>query len=610
VNLLYLKRLFLGRPLSNDEAPHEHIPKWKALAVLSSDALSSVAYATEEVLIPLVLFASAAIVWSLPIAFAVAALLIILTLSYRQTIQAYPNGGGAYIVAKDNLGEHAGLVAGAALLIDYVLTVAVSVAAGVENITSAFPVLYSHRVLLGSSMIIIIMLINLRGVRESATIFAFPTYFFVFSFIVLILSGMWQLFTGTITSAAPIVHEVYPSIPIFLLLRAFSSGCVALTGIEAISNAVPIFQPPHQRNAKITMAWMAVILGIFFLCITLLSHVYGITPKEGETVISLLARMVFGNSFLYYAIPISTALILLLAANTSYAGFPSLNSLIAADRFLPRQLRSRGDRLVFSNGIIGLSISAIVLLILFKGKTHRLIPLYSVGVFVSFTLSQAGMVLYHFKHKKPGWMTSSFFNALGAVTTCVVLGVVVSTKFIHGAWLVAFLIPSMVLVFTRIHRHYLLVGKELTLIGQLPSPEELKPVKHTVIIPVSGIHRGILEALRYALTISTDVKACYIEFDPETTERLKVQWQDWAPHIPLEVIKSPYRAVVRPLLRYIDRVEHATGSEMVTVIIPEFVTKKWYHNFLHNQTALFIRTALLFKPRKVVTTVHYHLRKT
>ena len=610
MNVQRLKYFFIGRPLSNQEASHEHIPKWKALAVMSSDALSSVAYATEEVLIPLALFASTAVLWSLPIALAVAALLIILTLSYRQTIQAYPHGGGAYTVAKENLGIRAGLIAGAALLIDYVLTVAVSVAAGVENITSAFPYLHTHKVAIGVITITIIGLINLRGVRESATIFAFPTYFFIFSFVVLIFSGLTQLATGSIVSAVPVMHETYLSIPLFLLLRAFSSGCVALTGIEAISNGVPIFEPPAQKNAKITMAWMAFILGAFFICMTLLSHVYGLAPKEGETLVSSLARHVFGNSFFYYFIPVSTALILLLAANTSYAGFPWLNSLIADDRFLPRQFKIRGDRLVFSNGIIGLSLFAIALIVFFKGRTHRLIPLYAVGVFLSFTLSQIGMVLYHLRHKKRGWTVRCFFNGLGGLTTSIVLLVIVITKFTHGAWIVVFLIPIMVFFFTRIHSHYLTVGKELTLIGHEPTSHELKPVKHTVIIPVSGIHKGILEALRYALTISHNVRVCYIEFDPQTTERLLPQWKQWVPDIPLEVIKSPYRAIVRPLLRYIDRVEHETQSDMVTVIIPEFITKKWYHRFLHNQTAIFIRAALLFKPRKVVTTVHYHLRMT
>lgn len=610
MNILHIKNFFIGKPLSDQEAPHEHIPKWKALAVLSSDALSSVAYATEEVLIPLAFFASSAMLWSLPIAAAIAGLLVILTLSYHQTIQAYPNGGGAYTVAKENLGIAAGLIAGAALLIDYVLTVAVSVAAGVENFTAAFPHLHEHKVALGVLTIMIVGLINLRGVRESATVFAFPTYFFILSFVILIFSGLWKLLSGTIPNTPPLIHETYSFIPLFLLLRAFSSGCVALTGIEAISNGVPLFKAPHQRNAKITMAWMSFILGIFFICITLLSHMYGIMPKEGETVISLLARSVFGNSFLYYMIPTSTALILLLAANTSYAGFPRLNSLIADDRFLPRQFKSRGDRLVFSNGIIGLSLLAIVLIIFFKGRTHLLIPLYAVGVFISFTLSQSGMILYHARHKKPGWGLRCFLNGLGALTTLMVLLVIVTTKFIHGAWIVALLIPFMVFVFSRIHKHYLIVGKELTLLGREPLPGTLKAVKHTVIVPVGGIHRGILEALRYALTISGEVRACYIEFDPGTTERLKTQWHQWAPHIPLDVIHSPYRAIVRPLLKYIDDVEKETSSEMVTVIIPEFITKKWYHSFLHNQTALFIRAALLFKPRKVVTTVHYHLRRT
>ncbi len=602
-----IKHFLFGAPLSNQMMAHEKISKFKALAVLSSDALSSVAYATEEILIPLGGFAAAAVAWSIPIAIGIGILLFIITLSYRQTIDSYPSGGGAYIVAKENLGTMAGLVAAASLLIDYVLTVSVSVAAGVENIASAVPFLREHKEWIGISVIILLMTFNLRGVRESSNIFAVPTYLFIVSFLILIGVGTWKIMTGVATQVAPVIHEDYPNVPLLLILKAFSSGCAALTGVEAISNGIPIFQPPTQKNAKTTLVWMSVILGSFFLGITLLAHMYGIMPKEGETAVSLLAHSIFGDSGLYYLIQISTALILVLAANTSYADFPRLASLLAKDRFLPRQLASLGDRLVFSNGILGLSLAAMLLIVLFKGETHHLIPLYAVGVFLSFTLSQWGMVLHHLKEKEKGWVKSLCFNALGAVSTLVVLMVITLTKFKHGAWMIVLLIPLLVLVFKKINTHYLNVGKELTLIGS-EAPPGLELIKHTVIIPISGIHRGVLDALRYGRSISKDVFGVYVELDAESTERFQKEWKKWGHDLPLVVLKSPYRSVIDPLLTYINDVVGATKDEMITVLIPEFVTAKWWQHFLHNQTALFIRTSLLFKRGVVVTSVRYHLK--
>jgi len=601
-----LKQLLVGKPLASEMAHNERIPKWKALAVLSSDALSSVAYATEEILIPLSLFATAAVAWSMPIAIAIAALLFIVTLSYRQTIEFYPNGGGAYIVAKDNLGTMAGLIAGASLLIDYVLTVSVSVASGVENIASAFPLLREHKEIVGIVIIFFLMTMNLRGVRESATLFALPTYFFIGSIFVLVGAGAFQLLTGHALPKAPLIHEAYPALPLFLILRAFSSGCAAMTGVEAISNGIQIFKEPSQKNAKTTLLWMSVTLGFMFLGITFLAHIYGIIPKEGETAVSLLSHTVFGSSFFYYFVQVCTAMILVLAANTSYADFPRLASLLAKDRFLPRQLASLGDRLVFSNGIVWLSVCAMVLIIMFKGETHHLIPLYAVGVFLSFTLSQGGMVFHHLREREPGWMKSLAFNGLGAISTAVVLTVITMTKFLSGAWMVVVLIPILVFIFYRIHRHYLDVGKELTLLD-VSRPIAVQPLKHTVVIPISGIHRGIIEGIRYALSISSDVRACYVELDPEITDRVKEEWRKWAGQIPLVILKSPYRSVVSPVLDYINDVLETTKDDMVTVLIPEFVTAKWWQQFLHNQTAFFIRAALLFKRNCVVTSVRYHL---
>lgn len=607
--LTRIKRLILGAPLSNQMASHERISKTKALAVLSSDALSSVAYATEEILIPLAAFSALAVSWSIPIALGISLLLIIVTVSYRQTIEAYPGGGGAYIVAKENLGTTAGLIAGASLLIDYVLTVSVSVASGVENLASAFPLLFAHKEAIGASIILVIMLFNLRGVRESASIFALPTYVFIFTFFVMIVTGFIRLAMGISMPAAPLMHEVYPAMPLFLILRAFSSGCAALTGIEAISNGIPVFHSPAQKNAKITLTWMSIILGTLFLGITLLSHLYGIVPRETETAVSLLAHAIFGEGFGYYLVQASTTLILILAANTSYADFPRLSSLLAKDRFLPRQLASVGDRLVFSNGIMGLSFAAIFLIVLYQGDTHHLIPLYAVGVFLSFTLSQFGMVLHHLREREKGWLQALVFNLLGTITTFVVLTVIAITKFKMGAWMVVLLIPILVFMFVKIHQHYLAVGKELSLLGR-DAPEKLEPIRHTVIIPVSGVHRGIIDALRYALSISSDVRACYVEIDSETTQRMQTEWKKWAREIPFVVLKSPFRSVIAPLLDYIDDVQGSTRNDLITIVIPEFVAKKWYHQILHNQTALMIRTALLFKKNQVVTSVRYYLRQT
>lgn len=601
------KRLIVGDPLSSDQIHGETIPKWKALAVLSSDALSSVAYATEEVLIPLSLFATAAMSWSLPIAIGIALLLVIVTLSYRQTIDAYPNGGGAYTVARENIGVNAGLVAAAALLIDYILTVSVSVASGVENIASAFPVFLEHKMGLAIVVILIIMVLNLRGVRESANIFAAPTYMFIFSLIALIGVGAWRIFNGELPPQAPLIHETYTAIPVFLLLRAFSSGCSALTGVEAISNGIPIFQKPAQNNAKITMAWMSFLLGAFFLAITIFAHLWGIHPSENETITSMLARRVFDGNYFYYFIQISTTLILILAANTSFADFPRLGSLLAKDKFLPRQFASLGDRLVFSNGILGLGLAAIFLIWMFNGDTHLLIPLYAVGVFLSFTLSQFGMVIHHIKLKEPHWVKSLIFNLLGAITTAVVLLVIGSTKFIHGAWMVILFIPILVFFFKQIRRHYDFTAKQL----QRPKGIAATPVqtrKHTAIVPVSGIHQGVLDALNYGLSIAKDMRAVYVELNPESTKSIQKEWAECAPNVPLVVLPSPYRSVISPIVDYIEKYRKENPDDLVTVIIPEFVTAKWYHQLLHNQTALVLYAALRGKPNLIMTSVRYHLR--
>jgi amino acid transporter len=611
------KRIILGQPLLSQHAENEKIPKWKALSTLSSDAVSSVAYATDAILAVLRDFtrsgafigaAAMAYVWSIPVALMICTLLVILVASYRQTISAYPNGGGAYIVAKENLGVTAGLIAGAALLIDYVLTVSVSVASGLENIGSAFPFLMVHKQSIGAVIILLIALLNLRGIRESSTIFAFPTYAFIFSIFTMIGVGLWRAATGQVSTAPLPTPSSFAVVPMILILRSFAAGCTALTGVEAISNGVQIFRPPSDRNAKITMLWMGVILGALFLGITTLAHLYSQIPaNDEETLISLLGRTIFGSrTFLYYFTQISTALILFLAANTSYADFPRLASLLAHDRFLPRQLASVGDRLVFSNGILGLSAAAISMLVLFRGDTMRLLPLYAIGVFISFTLSQAGMVVHHIREKEPKWFRSLLLNALGAFTTFVVLIDIGSTKFLQGAWVIVLALPLFVLFFLKIHKHYLAVGRELTLVGKQP-PAVFKKIKHTVVIPISGIHQGVLEALQYALSISGDVRAVYVEIDPAKTAIVQEEWVRWVPGVPFVILKSPYRSVVTPLIKYIDDVEECSHDDMVTIVVPEFVTARWWHSVLHNQTALFIRAALALRRRRVVTSVRYHI---
>jgi amino acid transporter len=606
LNLLSrIKRFVVGDPLASEMIQHEQLTKFKALAVLSSDALSSVAYATQEILIPLAAFSAAAVSWSIPIGIAIIMLLFIITISYQQTIDAYPNGGGAYTVAKENLGQTAGLIAGASLLIDYILTVAVSVASGVENIASAAPELMPHKELIGVFVILVIMLFNLRGLRESANVFALPTYFFILSFVVLIGAAVWHFVAGDAVPVAPIISESYTSIPLFLLLRAFSSGCSALTGIEAISNGIPIFRSPSQHNAKVTMIWMSVILGSLFMGITLLCHMYGVIPSETETGISLLSHKVFENGPMYYVVQATTALILVLAANTSYADFPRLSSLLAKDRYLPRQLASLGDRLVFSNGIVGLSLAAIFLLMLFRGDTHNLIPLYAIGVFLSFTLSQGGMVMHHLKIREPGWRKALVFNALGAFTTLLVLAVQAFSKFADGAWMVIILVPMLVLLFREIHKHYVDTARKLA-VASLHGPHQAKAFKHTALVPISGIHPGVLDALSYALSISSDVRACTVNVG-EATKRMQEEWERVAPGVPLIILPSPYRSVIRPILNYIDKVESEMKGDMVTVIIPEFVTSRWYHKFLHNQTALVLYAYLRGRKSVVVTSVRYYV---
>lgn len=605
-----VRKILIGNPLHNSQLSHELLPKWKALALLSADALSSVAYATAEIIIPLTLSGIAfATTWSLPIALAVLALMFLITLSYRQTIKTYPSGGGAYTVAKENLGVVPGLVAASALMIDYIMTVAVSVSAGVENLVSAFPFLASVQVFTCVWIILLLMVLSLRGVKDSATIFSAPTYFFIFSLLALIGVGLFNGPSDPQIHPHAVVMNNLPEIGLILMLRAFASGCTALTGIEAISNCIPLFQHPQSKNATRTMMMMMGILATLFAGITYLVNSYDIPYVEGVTMISSLAKAVLGDGILYYMIMISVFSILFMAASTSYADFPRLASILAKDRYAPRQLASVGDRLVFSNGIIGLSVVAIALVVYFNAHTHSLIPLYAIGVFLSFTLSQSGMVVHFWKTREKNWIPSMILNGIGATVTGIVLIIVVSFKFVHGAWFVIVVIPLIVYAFHRIHVHYIMFARELSQ-SHYDITKCEKMHDHVVIIPISGLHKGVMKSISYGMSISQDLRVCFVKTDEEAALRLQAQWDEKFPNLKLHVLESPYRSISEPILDFIKLVAKEHPTEMTTVIFPEFVTAKWYHQLLHNQTAWTIKMALLYKRNIVVSSVKYHLTST
>ena len=620
----------IGERLATAEAPHQTIGKPIGLAVFASDALSSTAYATQEILLILVAAGTGAFVYAFPISVAIVVLLAILTLSYWQTIHAYPGGGGAYIVARDNLGEGPAQIAGAALLTDYILTVAVSVSSGVAQITSAVPGLYPHRVALAVVCVVLVMIVNLRGVRESGAIFAVPTYFFLFAMFLTVAIGLYRHFSGGLgqlpTPAPSELGTTLAPMGWFLILHAFSSGTTALTGVEAISNGITVFKEPRGRNAGVTLVWMSLILGILFLAITFLAGQIGAFPSERETVISQLARTVFdGTGALYLCTIAGTTLILIMAANTSFADFPRLGALQAGDGFLPRQLAYRGSRLVYSHGIEVLAAIACLLIIAFRANVSALIPLYAIGVFLSFTLSQAGMTRRWWKigHLPPGqevrergstvrferrWRIKMVVNAVGAVCTAVVVVVFSITKFTEGAWVVIILIPALVLIFFAIHRHYRELAGALSL-EKYGAPPRVP--RHRVILTISAVHRGTLAALRYARTLSSDVTAVHVSTDPEDTERMRASWASWGDGVRLVILESPYRTLLEPLLAYVeDILVRRDPNETITIVVPQFVPRRRWHNLLHAQTALFLRMALLFRPGIVVTNVPYHMGAT
>ncbi|MEW5706078.1 MAG: APC family permease [Actinomycetota bacterium] len=601
-----LKRALIGKPIENVRAQEERLIKTLALAVFSSDALSSVAYATEEILLILVLAGTAALYLSIPISLAIITLLAVLTISYRQVIEAYPNGGGAYVVAKENLGHKFGLIAGASLLIDYVLTVAVSIASGVAAITSAIPILHEHRVGVATFFILLVAIANLRGVRESGKIFAVPTYSFVTGLVLLILFGGFQYYSGhAFVGTGKIVNTSLEPITMLLILRAFSSGCAALTGVEAISNGVQSFKKPEARNAQLTLVFMAIILGSIFFGITVLARVYNVVPSTSETVLSQLARGIFGTGVIYYYIQATTALILVVAANTSFSGFPNVASLMARDGYIPRQFANKGDRLAYSNGILALAFFSIALIVIFGGETHRLIPLYAIGVFTSFTLSQLGMVRHWQKERGRGWRKKAFINGLGAVVTFIVLTIISITKFTHGAWIVVIFIPILILAFLTVRAHYTNVARQLS----LSNFRDPKPNNNWVIMCIGGVHCGTLEALRYAKMIASNGNVNVIYVNPYEGEPVDIinKWERFGFKTPLEIVKSPYRDIIGPIIDRVKQIHQEHPDDFITIVVPEFVCKRWWEHLLHNQTALILKARLKFQPKVIITSVPYQL---
>jgi len=623
-----ISRYLIGRPLQTADAPHQTIGKRVGLAVFASDALSSTAYATQEILVILAGAGTAAFGYVFPISVAIVLLLTIVTLSYEQTIHAYSGGGGAYIVARDNLGDIPALMAAAALLTDYILTVSVSVSSGVAQIISAYPKLFDYRVEIGVTFVFLVMLMNLRGVKESGSAFAVPTYFFVVMMFITVGLGMFRYLTGTLGSVInPPEMETLgtlTAITPFLILHAFASGTTALTGVEAISNGITAFKEPRSKNAGITLIWMSIILGSLFLSISFLAKAIGAVPSETVTVISQLAETIYrGQGIMYLALIGGTTVILIMAANTAFADFPRLSALAAKDGFLPRQLTYRGSRLVYSRGIVALAIIASLLIIIFQASVTRLIPLYAIGVFLSFTLSQAGMALRWWKigHLKgdetivergstlryeEGWKHKMFVNGFGSVCTFIVMIVFSVTKFRDGAWVVLILTPTLMAIFWMIHRHYSSLARGLSLEKYGEPPPYLG--RHRVIVPLSNIHQGTLAALRYARMLSDDITAVHVSMEPDETEKVQKKWLMWGGGIRLVIVDSPYRLFLEPLLTYIEEIlSNRQANETITIVVPHFVPGQKVYNALHLQTAEMLRKELLSKPGVVITEVPYQI---
>ena len=606
-----IKDLFIGPALPTRTLGHKQLNKIRALAAFSPDALASIAYANQEIYLGLIVAGSLGLTYALPIGLAITGVLIMVAISYYQTIQGYPSGGGSYIVARANLGVLPGLVAAAALMIDYVLNAAVSLTAGVAALASAFPLLWSYRVLLALALLLVITLVNLRGLRESGTFMAVPVYLFLVTYLSMLVYGLVRLL---IEGPAPVVISAPPAfepLTIILVLHAFSTGCTALTGIEAISNGVPAFKPPQSRNAGRTLIVMAVLMGALFLGSIGLTQLLGVVAGPQETILSALARHLLGSGFLYLVIQFTTLLILAVAANTSFMDFPRVAAILAKDDFLPRQLTGLGDRLVFTNGILLLSFTAGALILIFNGDTHALIPLFAIGAFLAFTLSQSGMVVHWLRERGRSWLTKAAANAVGALATMTTLVVVIFSKFLEGAWITVILIPLIVLGFRKIFTHYQQVRKQLSLKGLPPSLKPLQPTR--VVIPISGVHRGMVDAVNFARSISDNVTAVYVELEAGAGAKARLEWESWWPNVPMVVVPSPYRSIVAPLLQFLDDTDaqHNDG-QLATVVLPEFIPGHWWQSLLHNQTAWLLKTALLYRRRqqgleRVIIDVPFHL---
>ena len=610
-----LRHFLIGKPLHNEELSEEKLPKWKALAIFSSDALSSVAYGPEQILLVLSIPGLVAYGFLGPIALAILALLFIVTISYSQVAKVNPGGGGSYSVAIKNLGEIPALVAASALFADYTLTVAVSVSAGTVAIISAFPQFAHHEVMIDLLVLLgILMIVNLRGVRESSTAFVFPTYAFILGILMLIISGVYQALTGV----APIIPQEslqrqFDWTMLGLILRAFANGCSSMTGVEAISNGVPMFKKPEVKNAQVTTYLMSGLLGLMFLGITFLLMHYHINTLAEVTALSQLAEITLGRGWIYYYIQITTMLILYLAANTSFNGLPPLLSILAKDGYMPRYLGARGERLNFSNGIILLTIIAAILIVLYQGNIEHLISLYAIGVFLSFTIAQAGMVVHWHREKTSGWLPRAMLNAFGAIVTGIIVLIIGFTKFIYGAWLVVIFIPFMVKTFKQIKSHYMDMAEQLHLPVSELNPDieaNLKIGKNIVIMPIASPTLLVAETMKYAKSISTDILVINVVTDEATGQKNQAKWQNWNPGVELITIYSPYRMVNRPILNFINEVASKKNPEdFITVLIPEFETKKWWHRVLHNQTGFILRTLLILKENVIVTTIPFHLKK-
>jgi amino acid transporter len=610
-----LRELILGSPLPSTQIGEKRIDNIRALAALSPGALASVAYANQEIFLGLAVAGAAGLAYSWTIALAIAGMLGILALSYLQTIQAYPAGGGSYAVASENLGARVGLVAAAALLIDYVLNVAVSLTAGVAALASAFPVLWPYRTVLALLLLLFITVINLRGVREAGTAMIAPVYLFLAAFLGMIGYGAVALVRqgpGSLADSAPAALQ---PLTLFLVLRTFAAGSTALTGVEAISNAVPVFRPPEIRHARQTMAAMAILMGVLFLGTVGLTQSLAVTAGAEETILSALARRLFGSGPIYLLVQLATLLVLIVAANTSFMGFPRVAAIMARDGFLPRQLTLLGDRLVFANGILLLSGLNGVLILLFAGDTHRLIPFFAVGAFLAFTLSQAGMVVHWIRARGSHWLAKATLNGLGSLATGCALLIITVSKFVHGAWVVVLLIPLFVLTFGKVRQHYRRIGQALRLArGEMPALDTPGPLR--LVVPVAGVHRGVVEALRYARAITSHVTAVYVETEEGTAAELWERWEHYGlqAFAPLVVVPSTYRSFVGPFLDYLDTLDaEASDGQLASIVIPEFIPTRWWHHLLHNQTAWLLKLALTYRRRRLgkiraIIDIPFHLQ--